>query len=67
MEQAMNRLDSLGIEDKMLPFFDFGFPKETIDKIAKLENEVNTYKISELTDFDDYEKIMINEFIKMMY
>lgn len=67
MEQAMNRLDSLGIEDKMLPFFDFGFPKETIDKIAKLENEVNTYKISELTNFDAYEKIMINEFIKMMY
>lgn len=65
--QAMDKLDNLGIEDKMIPFYDYGFPKETLDKIAKLENEINSYEISELSEFDDYEKIMIDEYIKIKY
>ena len=65
--QAMDKLDNLGIEEKMIPFYDYGFPKETLDKIAKLENEINSYEISELSEFDDYEKIMIDEYIKIKY
>lgn len=65
--QAIDKIENIGIEEKMIPFYDYGFPKETLDKIAKLENEINSYEISELTEFDDYEKIMIIEYIKIMY
>ena len=65
--QAIDKIENIGIEEKMIPFYDYGFPEETLDKIAKLENEINFYEISELTEFDDYEKIMIMEYIKIMY
>lgn len=65
--QAMDRLENLGIEEKMIPFYEYGFPKETLDKIAKLENEINYYEILELSEFDDYEKIMIKEYIEAIY
>ncbi len=65
--QAMDKLENLGIEEKMIPFYEYGFPKETLDKIAKLENEINSYEILELSEFDDYEKIMLVEYIEAMY
>ena len=36
------------------------------DKIAKLERNINEYEIEELNDFDEYEKIMIEDYLKVI-
>lgn len=63
----IDKIGNIGIDEKVLIFYDYGFPKEMIDKIANLEKPINMYNMDELKEFDEYEKIMIKEFIEIMY
>ena len=65
-EEIFEKIDNMGIDEKMIPFYDYGFPKEIIDKISKLELPIESYDIDNLDEFDDYEKIMIKEFVEIM-
>ena len=67
LADEIDKIGNIGIDEKILIFYDYGFPKEMIDKIAKLEKTINMYNIDELEEFDEYEKIMIKEFIEIMY
>ncbi len=63
IEEIVEKIENMGLDEKLLPFYDYGFPKEMIDKIAKLELPIESYNIDELEKFDNYEKIMLKEFI----
>lgn len=65
MEDIIEKIENMGVEEEMIPFYDYGFPKEMIDKISKLEKPIEEYNIDNLKEFDDYEKIMIKEFIEI--
>lgn len=65
MEDIIEKIENMGVEEDMMPFYDYGFPKEMIDKISKLEKPIEEYNIEDLKEFDDYEKIMIKEFIEI--
>lgn len=65
MDDIIEKIENMGVEEEMMPFYDYGFPKEMIDKISKLEKPIEEYNIDNLKEFDDYEKIMIKEFIEI--
>lgn len=65
MEDIVEKIENIGVDEKMIPFYDYGFPKEMIDRISKLEFPIESYNIDDLDEFDDYEKIMIKEFIEI--
>lgn len=66
IEEIVKKLENMGVDEKLIPFYDYGFPKEMIDKISKLELPIASYNIDELIEFDDYEKIMLKEFIDII-
>ncbi len=66
LDNVMIQIENIGIDEKLISFHDFGFPKETIDKIANLDKPINEYNIDELNEFDNYEKIMIEDYLSLM-
>lgn len=65
MDDIVEKIENMGIDQRMMPFYDYGFPKEMIDKISKLELPIESYNIDELDEFDSYEKIMLKEFLEI--
>lgn len=65
-EEIIEKIENLGVDERLLPFYDYGFPKEMIDKLEKLEAPLETYNIDNLSGFDDYEKIMLKEFLDII-
>ena len=66
LENVIEKIENMGIDEKLLPFYDYGFPKEMIDRIEKLEYPLEMYKIEDLKEFDEYEKIMLKEFLEII-
>ena len=65
-EEIIEKIENLGVDESLLPFYDYGFPKEMIDKLEKLELPLEKCNIDELSEFDNYEKIMIKEFFDII-
>lgn len=65
-EEIIEKIENLGVDEKLLPFYDYGFPKEMIDKLEKIEVPIEKCNIDELSEFDDYEKIMLKEFLDII-
>lgn len=65
-EEIIEKIENLGVDESLLPFYDYGFPKEMIDKLEKLEIPLEKCNIDELAEFDNYEKIMLKEFLDII-
>lgn len=65
-EEIIEKIENLGVDESLLPFYDYGFPKEMIDKLEKLELPLEKCNIDELSEFDNYEKIMLKEFFDII-
>ncbi len=65
LDNAIETVNNAGIKEEEIPFYDYGFPKDLIDRISGVNiREIN---LESLENIDDYEKMMIADFISIMY
>lgn len=65
-DEAINKIETIGLDERIAPYRDYGFPIYIIDKILKLEKDLKEYNIDELDEFDDYEKVILKEYIDVI-
>lgn len=66
IDDIIEKVENNFIDDKLIQFYDYGFPKKLIDKINDLKEDIFSINIDEQQIFDDFEKIMITEYIEIM-
>lgn len=60
--EIINKFETMGIDEKYMDLYDFGLPRDMIDKIINNNIEVSTCNIIEVEWLDDYEKLILNDF-----
>lgn len=66
LTEAISKIEIMGIDEEYIEFYDYGFPKEMINKIKKYGKEILDYEIDNLEEFDEYEKVMLKEYKELM-
>lgn len=66
IDLILEKVENNFIDENLIEFYDYGFPKQLIDKIEKLDANITTLSIDELLEFDEFEKIMLKEYIEIM-
>lgn len=64
--QIMTNVENMGIDTDYIDYYEYGFSKDLIEKIKSLDIVVNLENIDRIEIFDEYEKIMIKEFIELV-
>lgn len=65
VEDLINNIENLGVEKEYIKYYEYGFSKEMIEKIKKVDMEISIENIDMFEEFDDYEKIMLKEYIEL--
>lgn len=55
----------MGIDSEYIDYYEYGFSKDLIEKIKSLEVELNINNLATIDIFDNYEKIMLREFLEL--
>ena len=64
--EIMTNVENMGIEKEFINYYEYGFSKEMIEKIKLLQVELTIENLEFVEDFDDYEKIMIKEYLELI-
>lgn len=64
--EIMTNVENMGIDAEYIDYYEYGFSKDLIEKIKNLDIDINLENIDEIDVFDEYEKIMIREFIELI-
>lgn len=64
--EIMTNVENMGIEKEFINYYEYGFSKEMIEKIKSLEGELTIENLENIEIFDDYEKIMIKEYLELI-
>ncbi len=64
--ELVTNVESLGIEKEYMKYYEYGFSKEMIEKIKSIESNFRIENIDTIEIFDDYEKIMIKEYLELI-
>jgi len=66
LEEIIEKVENNFIDDKLIKFYDYGFPKNLIDKISKIEENIESINIDTHNEFDEFEKVILKEFVDIM-
>lgn len=61
----MTNVENMGIDSEYIDYYEYGFSKDLIEKIKSLEVELNINNLATIDIFDNYEKIMLREFLEL--
>ena len=63
--EIMTNVENMGIDREYIDYYEYGFSKDLIEKIKSLDVKLNIDNIETIDIFDNYEKIMIREFLEL--
>ena len=63
--EIMTNVENMGIDREYIDYYEYGFSKDLIKKIKSLDVKLNIDNIETIDIFDNYEKIMIREFLEL--
>ena len=63
--EIMTNVENMGIDREYINYYEYGFSKDLIEKIKSLDVELNIDNLETIDNFDNYEKIMIREFLEL--
>ncbi|MDD2208526.1 MAG: DEAD/DEAH box helicase [Bacilli bacterium] len=66
IDLILEKVENNFIDENLIEFYDYGFPKQLIDKIEKLGGNISILAIDEISEFDEFEKIILKEYIEIM-
>lgn len=66
LSEAIAKIETLGIDEELIEFYDFGFSKDIIDKMKKFEQNIFELDIDKLEEFDEYEKLMLKDYKELI-
>ena len=64
--EIMTNVENMGIDKEYIDYYEYGFSKDLVEKIKNLDIELNIDNLKAIEIFDDYEKIMIKEFLELI-
>ena len=64
--EIMTNVENMGIDKEYLDYYEYGFSKDLIEKIKSLDVELNKDNLETIDKFDNYEKIMLKEFLELI-
>lgn len=65
IERILDTVENLGINKEDLQYYEYGFSKDFIEKINKVDFEIILENIDFIDEFDSYEKIMFKEYLTL--
>lgn len=63
--RVLDTIENLGIKKEDLQYYEYGFSKDFIEKINKVEFKITLENIDSIDEFDAYEKIMFKEYLSL--
>lgn len=63
--EIITNVENMGIDSEYIDYYEYGFSKDLIEKIKSLEVELNINNLATIDIFDNYEKIMLREFLEL--
>ena len=63
--EIMTNVENMGIDREYIDYYEYGFSKDLIEKIKSLDVKLNIDNLETIDIFDNYEKIMIREFLEL--
>lgn len=66
LEEIVEKISNNFIDDNLTKYYDYGFPKFLIDKLEKIEVNILSADIDSINEFDDFEKIILKEYVEIM-
>ena len=64
--EIITNVENMGIDKEYLGYYEYGFSKDLIEKIKSLEFELTMDNVEKVDIFDNYEKIMIKEYLNLI-
>lgn len=66
IKEIIEKLENLGMDKEYVEYYDYGFSKDMVEKLKSINCTLSEYDIDNSKVFDNYEKLMLKEYKKLM-